>query len=87
MSSIWENEGINNVQDNTKSGDRLQKRNAFHRKDETAYNNSLTRPSKYNNDDNVNNADSTTIFKGEKIVVIALVVCEVRGRSYNDEWC
>ena len=24
MSSIWENEGINNVQDNTKSGDRLQ---------------------------------------------------------------
>ena len=39
----------------------------------------------YNNDDNVNNADSTTIFKGEKIVVIALGVCEVRGRSYNDE--
>ena len=46
-------------------------RETHHRKDETAYNNSLTRPSKYNNDDNVNNADSTTIFKGEKIVVIA----------------
>ena len=70
-----ENEGINNVQDNTKSGDRLQ-RETHHRKDETAYNNSLTRPSTYNNDDNVNNADSTTTSKGEKIFVIALCMSE-----------
>ena len=49
------------------------KRGTLHGKDETAYNNSLTRPSTYNNDDNVNNADSTTTSKGEKIFVIALL--------------